>query len=395
MKKAPKKALSLVTTCAMALSLANPLLIVAAENSSKNASAIVEQAASRATSSKCNLDSLSVDKYTLSPAFNPDVSDYTIEEGTYNSLKINAESENDDSTIKITYTNANGEEKKASSTGSVTKLKYGKNELKITVTSPDGKENKTYTITAIRSARLGSIEVLANEKELNLSPEFKKDQYTYEATASNTKSVLVKAAAEMTSKYNTITVNGKTLTDEGVSVDLTGQTTPIEVKITGDAGLGATTYKVNVNQVQEASLNINCNPKDAIIRLINPEGKEVSGNGKYTELLSGKTYSLIVTKFGYVTKKQDITLKSGEQTVDINLEKAAANSLEQVASQWTNFRNSDENMGITNTKTPRNASEANLKWKVSPSGTTSWTDAARVMIEADDSIITMAGNNLY
>lgn len=164
MKKAPKKALSLVTTCAMALSLANPLLIVAAENSSKNASAVVEQAASRATSSKCNLDSLSVDKYTLSPAFNPDVSDYTIEEGTYNSLKINAESENDDSTIKITYTNANGEEKKATSTGSVTKLKYGKNVIKITVTSPDGKENKTYTITAIRSARLGSIEVLANEK---------------------------------------------------------------------------------------------------------------------------------------------------------------------------------------------------------------------------------------
>ena len=78
-----------------------------------------------------------------------------------------------------------------------------------------------------------------------------------------------------------------------------------------------------------------------MIRLINPEGKEVSGNGKYTELLSGKTYSLIVTKFGYVTKKQDITLKSGEQTVDINLEKAAANSLEQVTSQWTNFRNSN------------------------------------------------------
>lgn len=395
MKKAPKKALSLVTTCAMALSLANPLLIVAAENSSKNASAIVEQAASRATSSKCNLNSLSVNGKTLSPVFSPDVLDYTIEEGTYSSLKITAYAEIDGSTVSISYTNADGIEKKATSAGAVLKLKYGKNVIKITVTSPDGKENKTYTITAIRSARLGSIEVLANEKELNLSPEFKKDQYTYEATVSNTNSVLVKAAAEMTSKYNTITVNGKTLTDDGVSVDLTGQTTPIEVKIAGNAGLGETTYKVNVNQVQAASLNINCNQKDAIIRLIDPEGKEVSGNGKYSELLSGKTYSLIVTKFGYVTKKQDITLKSGEQTVDINLEKAAANSLEQVVSQWTNFRNSDENMGITNTKTPRNASEANLKWKVSPSGTTSWTDAASVMIEADDSIITMAGNNLY
>ena len=211
MKKAPKKALSLVTTCAMALSLANPLLIVAAENSSKNASAVVEQAASRAKSSKCNLDSLSVDKHTLSPAFNPDVLDYTIEEGTYNSLTIRAYAETDGSTVSISYTNAEGAEKKATSAGAVLKLKYGKNVIKITVTSPDGKESKTYTITAIRSARLGSIEVLANGKELNLSPEFKKDQYTYEATASNTKSVLVKAAAEMTSKYNTITVTEKHL----------------------------------------------------------------------------------------------------------------------------------------------------------------------------------------
>ena len=305
MKKAPKKALSLVTTCAMALSLANPLLIVAAENSSKNASAVVEQSTSRAASSKCNLDSLSVDKHTLSPAFSPDVSDYTIEEGTYNTLTIKAYAETDGSTISITYTNASGVDKKATSAGAVTKLKYGKNVIKITVTSPDGKESKVYTITAIRTAKLGSMQVLANGKELSLSPEFKKDQYTYEATASNTKSVLVKAAADMDSKYNTITVNGKTLTDDGVSVDLNGQTTQVEVKIAGDAGLGATTYKVNVNQVQAASLNINCNQKDAIIRLIDPEGKEVSGNGKYSDLLSGKTYSLIVTKFGYVTKKQD------------------------------------------------------------------------------------------
>ena len=175
MKKAPKKALSLVTTCAMALSLANPLLIVAAENSSKNASAIVEQAASRATSSKCNLNSLSVNGKTLSPVFSPDVLDYTIEEGSYNSLTIKAYAETDGSTIKITYTNADGVEKKATSAGAVLKLKYGKNVIKITVTSPDGKENKTYTITAIRSARLGSIEVLANEKELSFSKSSSRD----------------------------------------------------------------------------------------------------------------------------------------------------------------------------------------------------------------------------
>ena len=158
MKKAPKKALSLVTTCAMALSLANPLLIVAAENSSKNASAVVEQSTSRAASSKCNLDSLSVDKHTLSPAFSPDVSDYTIEEGTYNTLTIKAYAETDGSTISITYTNASGVDKKATSAGAVTKLKYGKNVIKITVTSPDGKESKVYTITAIRTAKLGSMQ---------------------------------------------------------------------------------------------------------------------------------------------------------------------------------------------------------------------------------------------
>lgn len=395
MNKVSKKALSLVTTCAMALSLANPLLIVAAENSSKASNTVVEQSASRATSSKCNLESLSVDKQTLSPEFSSDVLDYTIAEGVYSSLKINAYPEDEDSTVSISYTNYNGEEKKATSTGSVTKLKYGKNVIKITVTSSDKTESKVYTITAIRTAKLKSLQILANEKELNLTPEFAKNTNEYEVTASNISSVLVKATADVVSKYNTITVNGKTLTSDGVSVDLNGSTTPIEVKISGDSGLGANIYKVNVNQVQAASLNVNCNQEDAMIRLIDPKGKEVSGNGKYSDLLAEKTYTLIVTKFGYVTYKNDITLKAGEQNLNISLDKAANNNLEQVASQWSNFRNSTENMGITNAKTPKDSTEANIKWKVNPTGETSWQETVSVVIEADDSIVAMAGKNLY
>ena len=70
MNKLPKKALSFVTTCAMTLSLANPMLMVVAEEvTNKNESSVMQAAA---TESKCNLASLSVKNQTLSPEFSAD-----------------------------------------------------------------------------------------------------------------------------------------------------------------------------------------------------------------------------------------------------------------------------------------------------------------------------------
>ena len=395
MNKLPKKALSIVTTCAMTLSLANPVLMVAAEEVT-NKTAVVESTAKSTEESKCNLASLSVNNQTLSPEFSADVLDYTLPDLPYstNSITVKATAETEGSTVQITYTNYNGQEKTASSSGSVSGLKYGKNVIKIAVTSEDGSETKDYSITVNRKSALSSITATVDSKELTLTPSFASKTNDYEATiAKGSKSVLIKATASVTSKYNTIKVNGEVLGEDGVSVDLNGSSTKVEVTITGDEGKGENTYNLTIKEVDSASLKVNTNVDGAVVRLIDPNGKEVSGNGEYTGLLSDSTYTLLVLKYGYITHKEDIQLTAGEQTKDVALEQAPASTLQEVISEWKNFRGNDENMGITNAKTPRNSSEATIKWNVKLG--TGWSAAPSVQIEVDDSIVVMSGKNIY
>ena len=192
MNKLPKKALSIVTTCAMTLSLANPVLMVAAEEVT-NKTAVVESTAKSTEESKCNLASLSVNNQTLSPEFSADVLDYTLPDLPYstNSITVKATAETEGSTVQITYTNYNGQEKTASSSGSESGLKYGKNVIKIAVTSEDGSETKDYSITVNRKSALSSITATVDSKELTLTPSFASKTNDYEATiAKGSKSVL-------------------------------------------------------------------------------------------------------------------------------------------------------------------------------------------------------------
>ena len=394
MNKLPKKALSFVTTCAMTLSLANPMLMVAAEEvTNKNESSVMQAAA---TESKCNLASLSVKNQTLSPEFSADVLDYNIADLPYstNSITVNATAETEGSTVKITYTNYKGEEKTASSSGLVSNLKYGKNVINVAVTSEDGSETKVYTITFNRKSALASITATVDSKDLVLTPSFKSSVNDYEATiAKGSKSVLIKATASVVSEYNTIKVNGQVLSEDGISIDLNGESNKIVISITGDDQKGENTYNLTIKEVEPASLNVNCNIEGAVVRLIDSNGKEVSGNGKYTGLLSYSTYTIVVSKYGYITCKEDIQTKQGEQSKDVTLEKAPDSILQDVSSEWKNFRGNDENMGITNAKTPRNSSESTIKWTAKLGS--GWTAAPSVQIEVDDSIVVMSGKKIY
>ncbi|MGM9535091.1 MAG: cadherin-like beta sandwich domain-containing protein, partial [Intestinibacter sp.] len=267
MNKLPKKALSLVTTCAMTLSLANPVLMVAAEEvTNKNESSVVQAAATE--QSKCNLASLSVKNQTLSPEFSADILDYTIADLPYttSSITVNATAETEGSTVKITYTNYKGEEKTASSSGLVSNLKYGKNVINVAVTSEDGSETKVYTITANKKSALSSITATVDGKDLVLTPSFKSSVNDYEATiAKGSKSVLIKATASITSDYNTIKVNGQVLSEDGVSIDLNGETNNITITITGDDQKGENTYNLTIKEVDSASLNVNCDVEDVVV----------------------------------------------------------------------------------------------------------------------------------
>lgn len=392
MNKLSKKTISLMTTCAITLSLSNPVLIVAAQEVKEKTS--LEQLT--VEESKCNLSSLSVTGKTLSPSFSQDVLDYTLPDLPYStdSITVKATAENEDSTVKITYTNYEGEQKTATSAGRVSNLKYGKNIINVTVTSDDESETKTYTISVVRKAALKSLTASIDGKEIALNPEFTVAKNEYTATIhKGSESVLIKASANISTALSKITVNGEVLGEDGVNVKLNGSTNNISVAIAGEDGNGENIYNLTIKEVDKASLTVKSNLEGVNIRLIDSTGVELGRSGNYQDLLAGETYTLIVTKYGYIVNKQEIELKEGAQEVNVTLEKAPANNLKEVVAEWKNFRGNDENMGITNAKTPRNSQESYIKWNTLLG--TSWSDSPSVQIVVDDSVVVMSGTKIY
>lgn len=67
--------------------------------------------------------------------------------------------------------------------------------------------------------------------------------------------------------------------------------------------------------------------------------------------------------------------------------------LENVSSDWNNFRNSDVNMAITDALTPTSAQTTVLKWAAKLGS--GWSAAPSVQIIVDDALIVMSGKTLY
>lgn len=69
-----------------------------------------------------------------------------------------------------------------------------------------------------------------------------------------------------------------------------------------------------------------------------------------------------------------------------------AEAASTTTADWPSFRGNDANNGITSVATPRDASEATLKWAVKLS--TGWSDAPSPMIIAENHMYTMCGSTL-
>ncbi len=141
-------------------------------------------------------------------------------------------------------------------------LEVGSNTIKVVVTAEDGKTKKTYTIKVTKLAsedsKPGNL-IDENDsstdlylkslslKELEITPEFKKNVYSYEATIDmDTKDISkVNVEAEANSKDSTVEITGNTDLQEGENV--------INVIVKSKTSSEQTVYQITVNKVSKAS----------------------------------------------------------------------------------------------------------------------------------------------
>jgi len=133
-----------------------------------------------------------------------------------------------------------------------------------------------------------------------------------------------------------------------------------------ETGSIAGTYTIKVNKQAPIETTITTTPGDATVFLTS----DVTGDrilpgdkGTYT-LDSGSSYTVVVTRYGYVGQKKTFTAGEANKTVQIKLEKAPDSTLKDIElpTDWPLFRKNDENNGVVDVRTPITAEDTVLVW---------------------------------
>lgn len=332
--------------------------------------------------------------FQLVPAFDPVVKEYTVlvpdNSNMFYAWATRADDRSGSTTITAKWVNLNVDTEK---TQILTSGKAGGQNLAgfaptgtkvntMTVEVVDGDFTDTYKLTSVRVAP--SLTALSLDG-VRFAESFSATKMAYTAT---TAAESVTVAATPRDESYTVTVNGSSDT----TVPLTVGENEIEVVVTNPGGY-TNTYTITVTRVGSVEVGFTVDPADAKVTVWDSNKDRVApADGKYT-VMSGAEYTYLVQKDGYVSQKSNFKF-SESSTIDITLAVATENpNLDKsITAEWGNFRNGDNNLGITNAKTPYAPEDTELLWAVKHG--TGWAAAPGSPIMVDGDIYTYSGSTI-
>lgn len=333
------------------------------------------------------------DSYSAGITFDPDACEYTLPAQTdeITMLGFRAKAADEDSTVTLYY--GDGKSKVLSSSASSTRislLEAGKNTFSIKVEPKEGSDQEaaTYIFTVDCTPTLTGITAKSGSTELYLDKDFAAGTSDYTLTIPESCETIEFDGTPRQAGY-TVKYNG----ESSSTVSVKGKD---KVEITVVAGSekkqAENTYTLALKRAKQLDFSVNVTPKDAVVKVYDSEGNEVAANedGSFSGMFAESSYTYVVTKYGYVAKTGIVPKDGGQLT--ITLEKAADSGLEDVSSDWSSFRGSDTNMGITDAMTPISKEDTTLLWNAKLGS--GWSESPSVQIIADDALIVMVGKKI-
>ena len=332
--------------------------------------------------------------FQLIPAFDPAVKEYTVlvpdNSNMFYAWATKADDRSSSTTITAKWVNLNIDTEK---TQALTSGKASGQNLAgfaptgtkvntMTVTVVDGDFKDEYKLTSVRVAP--SLTALSLDG-IRFAESFSATKTAYTAT---TAAESVTVAATPRDESYTVTVNGGSDT----TVPLNLGENKIDVVVTNPGGY-TNTYTITVTRVGSIEVGFTVDPADAKVTVWDSNKDRVAPtDGKYT-VMSGAEYTYLVQKDGYVSQKSSFKF-SESSTIDITLAEATENpNLDRsITAEWGNFRNGDNNLGITNAKTPYAPEDAEILWAVKHG--TGWAAAPGSPIMVDGDIYTYSGSTI-
>ncbi len=332
--------------------------------------------------------------FQLIPAFDPAVKEYTVlvpdNSNMFYAWATKADDRSSSTTITAKWTNLNTDK---ASTQKLTSGKAGGQNLAgfaptgtkvntMTITVVDGDFTDEYKLTSIRVAP--SLTALSLDG-IRFTESFSATKTAYTAT---TAAESVTVAATPRDESYTVTVNGGSDT----TVPLNLGENKIDVVVTNPGGY-TNTYTITVTRLAAIEVGFTVDPADAKVTVWDSNKDRVAPtDGKYS-VMADAEYTYLVQSDGYVSQKSSFKF-SESSTIDITLAVATENpNLDRsITAEWGNFRNGDNNLGITNAKTPYAPEDAELLWAVKYG--TGWAAAPGSPILVDGDIYTYSGSTI-
>ena len=332
--------------------------------------------------------------FQLIPAFDPAVKEYTVlvpdNSNMFYAWATKADDRSSSTTITAKWVNLNVDTEK---TQALTSGKASGQNLAgfaptgtkvntMTVTVVDGDFKDEYKLTSVRVAP--SLTALSLDG-IRFAERFSATKTAYTAT---TAAESVTVAATPRDESYTVTVNGGSDT----TVPLNLGENKINVVVTNPGGY-TNTYTITVTRLASIEVGFTVDPADAKVTVWDSNKDRVAPtDGKYS-VMADAEYTYLVQSDGYVSQKS--TFKFSESsTIDITLAVATENpNLDRsITAEWGNFRNGDNNLGITNAKTPYAPEDAEILWAVKHG--TGWAAAPGSPIMVDGDIYTYSGSTI-
>ena len=332
--------------------------------------------------------------FQLIPAFDPAVKEYTVlvpdNSNMFYAWATKADDRSSSTTITAKWVNLNVDTEK---TQALTSGKASGQNLAgfaptgtkvntMTVTVVDGDFKDEYKLTSVRVAP--SLTALSLDG-IRFAERFSATKTAYTAT---TAAESVTVAATPRDESYTVTVNGGSDT----TVPLNLGENKINVVVTNPGGY-TNTYTITVTRVGSIEVGFTVDPADAKVTVWDSNKDRIAPtDGKYS-VMADAEYTYLVQSDGYVSQKS--TFKFSESsTIDITLAVATENpNLDRsITAEWGNFRNGDNNLGITNAKTPYAPEDTELLWAVKHG--TGWAAAPGSPIMVDGDIYTYSGSTI-
>ena len=250
-----------------------------------------------------------------------------------------------------------------------------------TVTAGTASDSQTYKIVVIRRLDLSMIGCyLPSDTDMakNLISEFDSVGITrdYDVTVGqDTKSVKVTASA-FNDKWFGLTVNGQPVSDsKALEIPLTDSDTEILFQMKEDGTYqdpayqtlsytSTGTYKVTVHKKSKVTVTFKTEPSDAVVSVYDSRGERVEPSKDadiYDSLYYGDKYTWNVSKYGYISQRQEFTVGE-ESEIQVKLEQQTARQEEITDNDWSSYQNSETNNGITDRAMPTSKNTITQKW---------------------------------